>query len=155
MKIELAGEETLACSQQVLWIALNNPDVLTRCIPGCSGMIETAPNSYNMTMELKVAAVGGAFEGAIALTDIVEPDRCRITISGEGTLGQGTGEASFRITPKGADDSILAFEGSAEVGGLVVGVGQRVLGSVAKQLVKRFFKALRLDLAAEAERRVA
>jgi carbon monoxide dehydrogenase subunit G len=145
MKLEIKGDRIFSVPVQTLWDALNDPKVLAACIPGCKEMVETGPDQYRVILELKVAAVGGSFEGAIALTDKVEPQTCRITVSGEGTLGHGTGTAEFSISADG-DGSALVYNGSGEIGGLVAGVGQRVLGSVSKHLVKRFFKALDAQL---------
>ncbi len=147
MKLDIGGEEEIAASHEALWVALNDPDVLTRCIPGCKAMVETGPDAYAVTMQLKVAAVGGSFDGAIALSDKVEPSTCMITVSGGGTLGNGKGEARFEIVPIDADRSRLVYGGVGEIGGLVAGVGQRILGSVSKLLVKQFFTALRKEFA--------
>lgn len=147
MKMDLKGSEEIAVSRRALWQGLNDPDVLARCIPGCTLMVETAPDAYDVKLQLKVAAVGGSFEGKVRLFDKAPPEACRITVSGEGTLGTGTGTASFTIVETGAGASRLDYEGEGEIGGLVVGVGQRVLGSVAKQLTKRFFTALRAHFA--------
>ena len=87
MHMDIAGSEEIEASQQQLWEGLNDPEVLTRCIPGCRKMTETAPDTYDVELELKVAAVGGSFNGAVALSDKTPPAHCRITVSGEGTLG--------------------------------------------------------------------
>lgn len=147
MKMELNGSEEIEAGVADLWEALNDPVVLTKCVPGCKEMVETAPDSYDVTMQLKVAAVGGSFDGKIALTDKVEPSHCRITVSGEGSLGTGNGTAEFTITGIDANTSRLDYTGSGEIGGLVAGVGQRILGSVAKHLTKQFFTALRKHFA--------
>ncbi len=75
------------------------------------------------------------------------PRTCRITVSGAGSLGHGNGEAMFEITPEGADTSLLTYKGTGEIGGLVAGVGQRILGSVSKHLIGRFFAALQKEFA--------
>lgn len=142
MKIELKGSEAFAVSRRALWNGLNDPAVLTKCIPGCTGMVESGPDAYDVTLQLKVSAVGGSFGGKVRLFDKAPPETCRITVSGEGTLGTGTGTAAFSIAET-ADGVSLDYEGEGEIGGLVVGVGQRVLGAVAKQLTRRFFTALR------------
>jgi len=147
MKMELNGSEEIAASKEQLWEGLNDPDVLTKCIPGCTAMVETAPDSYDVTMQLKVAAVGGSFDGKVALSDKVEPERCRIAVSGAGSLGTGSGTAEFTITEIDAGRSRLDYAGTGEIGGLVAGVGQRILGSVAKHLTKQFFTALRKHFA--------
>ena len=142
MKMELNGSEELQASVRELWDGLNDPEVLTRCIPGCRTMVETGPDAYDVTLQLKVAAVGGSFDGKVALSDKVEPVSCRIAISGGGTLGTGSGTAAFTIVELAPDRSRLDYTGSGEIGGLVAGVGQRILGSVAKHLTRQFFTAL-------------
>ena len=83
--------------------------------------------------------------GEIALSGKEPPRSCRIQVSGAGTLGHGNGSAQFEITPDGEGASRLTFKGAGEIGGLVAGVGQRILSSVSKHLVGRFFTALRKE----------
>ncbi len=145
MKLEIGGNEVIAAPVEMLWQALNDPAVLTRCIPGCKAMVETAPDSYKVDMQLKVAAVGGSFEGEISLADKEPPRACQISVSGAGTLGHGNGKARFEISPEADGSSRLTYTGTGEIGGLVAGVGQRILGSVSKHLIARFFKSLRKE----------
>jgi len=91
-----------------------------------------------------VAAVGGSFEGEISLSDKQAPRTCSIKVSGAGTLGHGNGTARFEIEP-GENGVQLVYKGSGEIGGLVAGVGQRILASVSKHLIGRFFVALRKE----------
>jgi uncharacterized protein len=145
MKLDIGGEETIQCSVEQLWSALNDPLVLTRCIPGCKAMVETSPDNYKVEMQLRVAAVGGSFEGEISLFDKVPPNTCSIKVWGAGTLGHGNGSATFEITPEGPNICRLKFQGVGEIGGLVAGVGQRILTSVSKHLVGKFFTTLRKE----------
>lgn len=145
MKLDIGGSEAIQAPVEVLWKALNDPAVLTRCVPGCKTMTETAPDAYKVEMQLKVAAVGGSFEGEIALSDKDAPKACSIKVSGAGTLGHGNGSARFEITPEGEGTSRLTYQGVGEIGGLVAGVGQRILGSVSKHLVGKFFTSLRKE----------
>lgn len=146
MKLEIGGSETLGAPPDVVWRNLNDPEVLTRCIPGCKAMTETAPDAYKVDMQLRVAAVGGSFEGQVALHDKDEPRSCRLAVSGGGTLGHGNGEARFTIEPQADGKSLLTYQGTGEIGGLVAGVGQRVLGSVSKHLIGKFFTAFRKEV---------
>ncbi|QDW39879.1 carbon monoxide dehydrogenase subunit G [Bradyrhizobium sp. KBS0727] len=143
MKLDIGGAETIQASVETLWDALNDPVVLTRCIPGCKTMTEISPDTYKVEMQLRVAAVGGSFEGEISLSDKEPPKTCNIKVSGAGTLGHGNGTARFQITPEGPGVSKLTYQGVGEIGGLVAGVGQRILGSVSKHLVGKFFTVLR------------
>ena len=145
MKLDIGGNETIPAPVEALWVALNDPKVLTRCVPGCKSMTEIAPDAYKVDMQLKVAAVGGSFEGEISLSDKEAPRTCSIKVSGAGTLGHGNGTARFEIEPDGENASKLIYKGSGEIGGLVAGVGQRILASVSKHLIGRFFVALRKE----------
>jgi carbon monoxide dehydrogenase subunit G len=145
VKLDIGGNETIPTSVDALWVALNDPAVLTRCVPGCKSMTEIAPDSYKVEMQLRVAAVGGSFEGEIQLLDKQAPKSCSIRVSGAGTLGHGNGTARFDIEPDGEGTSRLVYKGTGEIGGLVAGVGQRILASVSKHLIGRFFVALRKE----------
>jgi carbon monoxide dehydrogenase subunit G len=146
MKLDIGGEEKLNAPPQRLWDALNDPAVLTRCIPGCREMIPDGEDHYRVLLDLKVASVGGSFEGAITLSEKVEPTSCRITVSGGGTLGQGTGTATFSLQPESDTTTLMTYGGEGEIGGLVAGVGQRILKGVAKHLIKKFFDALKKEV---------
>jgi len=147
MRLEISGREQIEASSERVWAGLMDPGLLKRCIPGCRSMEELAPDAYRIRLALKVAAVAGAFEGRIGLADRIEATGCRIAITGSGTLGHGHGEARLRLEGL-ADATVLTYEGSGEIGGLVAGVGQRVLRGVAKHLIGSFFKSLRSELTA-------
>jgi carbon monoxide dehydrogenase subunit G len=147
MKLDIGGEEQFEVGAETLWIALNDPAVLKRCIPGCKDMLPVGEDHFKLILNLKVASVGGSFEGEIALKDKQPPMQCKITVSGAGSLGHGSGEATFALA--GQFDSIMmTYAGEGEIGGLVAGVGQRILKGVAKHLIKQFFAALRREIVA-------
>lgn len=151
MKLDIGGSEIIQAPVEALWVALNDPVVLTRCVPGCKSMTETAPDAYKVDMQLRVAAVGGSFEGEIALSDKEPPKSCSIKVSGAGTLGHGNGSARFELTEEGPNATKLTYQGVGEIGGLVAGVGQRILGSVSKHLIGKFFTSLRKEFEASAQ----
>lgn len=151
MKLDIGGSEVIQAPVEALWTALNDPVVLTRCVPGCKSMTETAPDAYKVDMQLRVAAVGGSFEGEIALSEKEPPKSCSIKVSGAGTLGHGNGSARFELTPEGPSATKLTYQGVGEIGGLVAGVGQRILGSVSKHLIGKFFTSLRKEFEAQAQ----
>src|SRR3546814_11278526 len=95
MALELSGEHVFPVERRKLWVYLNDPEVLALCIPGCTGMVQTGEDAYEANLKLQVASVGGTFKGSIALSDKVEPETCRITVPGSGTIGHGTGNARF------------------------------------------------------------
>jgi carbon monoxide dehydrogenase subunit G len=146
MKMDIGGEEKFDVPIETLWTALNDPAVLKQCIPGCKEMIDEGNDHFRLVLNLKVAAVGGSFEGKISLADKQPPTQCKVSVSGSGSLGHGEGAATFTLTQQeGATGMVYAGEG--EIGGLVAGVGQRILKGVAKHLIGQFFKTLRAQVA--------
>ena len=148
MNIELNGSEQISTSPVNLWESVIDPVVLQRAIPGCISMTETGEGQYQMTLELKVAAVGGNFEGAVLLSEMNPPHSCVITVSGSGTLGTGGGNATVAITEGDDGNALISYQAQGEVSGLVAGVGQRILMGVAKHLARQFFAALKKEFAA-------
>lgn len=147
MKMDIGGEEKFDVPVETLWSALNDPAVLKACIPGCKDMIDEGNDRFRLILDLKVAAVGGSFEGRISLSDKQPPAQCKVAVSGSGTLGHGEGAATFSLASEGSGAS-MRYSGEGEIGGLVAGVGQRILKGVAKHLIGQFFKALRAQVAA-------
>ncbi len=147
MKLDIGGEEKFDTGIDALWRALNDPAALQKCIPGCKEMIPDGADKFKLVLNLKVASVGGSFEGAIALSDKQPPAYCKITVSGSGTLGHGEGAATFSLAAA-ENGTTMTYAGEGEIGGLVAGVGQRILKGVAKHLIKQFFTALRRELSA-------
>ena len=147
MKLDIGGEEIFEVPIETLWSALNEPTVLKKCIPGCKDMIANGEDRFHLMLNLKVALVGGSFEGEISLSDKVAPAQCRVAVSGSGTLGHGSGAATFSLAPQ-TGGTTMRYSGEGEIGGLVAGVGQRILKGVAKHLISQFFKALRQEVAA-------
>ena len=139
MKLDIGGNETIQAPVEALWIALNDPEVLTRCVPGCKSMTEIAPDAYKVEMQLRVAAVGGSFEGEIALSDKEPPKTCSIKVSGAGTLGHGNGTRALRNRAGRRDASRLIYQGHRR--NRRPGRRRRPAHprSVSKHLIGRFF----------------
>src|SRR5215472_7435523 len=76
MRLEISGREQIEAPSERVWAGLMDPGLLKRCIPGCRSMEELAPDAYRIRLELKVAAVAGAFEGRIGLADRIEATAC-------------------------------------------------------------------------------
>jgi uncharacterized protein len=145
VKLDIAGKELIEAGLARVWLSLNDPAFLMRCIPGCRSMREIALDRFAVSLSIQLAAVGGTFEGSIALSEKVEQQHCLIAVSGQGTLGHGSGEARMRLEPADGG-TLLIYTGSGEVGGLIAGVGQRVLRGISKYLIASFVKSVRREL---------
>lgn len=142
MALEMKGEYVLPVQQAELWRLLNDPEVLAKIIPGCNTVRLVGIDRYEMGLKLQVGSVSGEYMGSVAISDKDEPLHYVLSVEGQGSIGFMKGSAAFDLEPQGEGASMLRYAGSAEVGGVVAGVGQRVLSGVAKFLAGRFLKAL-------------
>ena len=146
--MEMQGSRELAITQQQAWDALNDPEVLKQCIPGCDKVESTGPNTYAIGMALKIGPVSARFSGKIALSDINPPQSYTIGFEGQGgPAGHGKGSAKVELVPHG-NGHTLRYAVQATVGGKVAQLGQRLIDGAAKSLAEDFFK--RFDVAMQA-----
>ncbi|HTP95735.1 MAG TPA: carbon monoxide dehydrogenase subunit G [Burkholderiales bacterium] len=149
MAIELKGKHTLPLGQQALWDMLNDPAVLAKAIPGCGKMERVGDDVFEVALKLQVASIGGSYTGKIAIAGKQPPQRYRLQLEGQGSIGFAKGEAGFELVADSPAATTVIYDGRAEVGGLVAGVGSRMLSGVSKFLVGQFFKALEKQIAAQ------
>jgi len=139
--MEMQASRTLAVSQQQAWDALNDPEVLKLCIPGCDKVEPTGENQYAVAMALKIGPVSAKFAGKITLSDIVPPESYTIAFDGSGGVaGFGKGSAQVRLEPAGLQDCELHYTVKATVGGKIAQLGQRLVDGAAKTMAEDFFK---------------
>ena len=137
--MKISGVATMHAPADKVWTALNDPAVLVRTIPGCEQLEATGPDTYRLIMTAGVASIQGTYTGEISLSDRREPSSFLMTATGAG--GPGTVSTSVQVrlaaTPDGCTE--LSYDADAVVGGMIAGVGQRMLTSVAKKMAGEFF----------------
>ncbi|WP_329520113.1 SRPBCC family protein [Spirillospora sp. NBC_01491] len=152
--MQVTGSATVAAPVQRVWEALQDPAVLARTIPGCHALEPTGPDTYRMTVSAGVASVQGTYVGQVELADPDPPRSFVLRARGQGA--PGTVDATVRVRLSdgaGAGSTRVDYDAEAAVGGMIGGVGQRMLGGVAKRTAGQFFAAVAADLARpEAER---
>lgn len=119
-----------------------NPDVLAGCIPGCRGIEPDGPNRYRAAATVRVGPVTGNYTARVALLDLDPPNSYTMTIEGSGNLGFANGTSTVTLQPSGDGGTTVQVEADSQVGGAVARVGQRMMGSVAKGMLDRFFGCL-------------
>ena len=138
--MDMQASRQLSVTQQQAWDALNDPEVLKTCIPGCDKVEATGENQYAVGMALKIGPVSAKFSGKITLSDIVAPNSYTIAFEGQGgPAGHGKGNAKVQLTPNDAGCE-LAYTVHAQVGGKVAQLGQRLIDGAAKGMAEDFFK---------------
>jgi len=149
--MDMQGSRRLAVPQQQAWEALNDPEVLKACIPGCDKVEAAGENQYVIGMAVKIGPVSARFAGKILLSDVLPPNSYTLNFEGQGgAAGFGKGAAQVNLAPpaEGAGCE-LTYTAQAQVGGKIAQVGQRLVDGVAKSMAEDFFK--RFD--AEMEKR--
>jgi len=140
--VKVSGSSVLHASRDRVWQAINDPAVLAGVIPGCDQFLELDDGYFRMTVTLGVASIKGSYSGEVRLFDKVEPSSLTMRATGAG--GPGTIDTTVAVTLEEAGDGTtrLDYDADAVVGGMVGGVGQRVLTSVAKKTAGKFFSSI-------------
>jgi carbon monoxide dehydrogenase subunit G len=143
--VKVEGSYTFDAPRDRVWTMLMNPDALKNCVPGCESLTPSGENDYEAQLKVGVGAIRGTYKGNISLTDIAEPASYKMNVEGKGGSGFVKGVASIELTEQG-NQTVLNVLGDGNVGGPVAGVGQRMLGGVAKMLMGQFFECLKKQL---------
>lgn len=137
--MKMTGEQRIAAPRERVWAALNDPEVLRQCIPGCQSLEKEADDKLKATVEIKIGPIGAKFNGAVTLSDLNPPESYTIAGQGSGgTVGSAKGGAKVRLAADG-NETILSYEVDAEVGGRLAQLGGPIIDATAKQLAGKFF----------------
>jgi uncharacterized protein len=136
--VKFTGENVLAAPVEQAWDALLDPAVLVRTIPGCEKLEATGENAYAMTVTAGVASIKGTYAGSCELRDLVEHESLVMKLDGAGAPGTIGATVNVRFTPEGSSTRI-SYDADAVVGGMIGGVGQRMLTSVSRRMAGEFF----------------
>ena len=138
--MEMTGEQRIPASQQDTWEALNDPDVLKACIPGCESITAVNENEYNVAMTAKVGPVSAKFRGRLQLSDIKPPQSYSLTFEGQGgPAGFAKGGAHVRLSADG-EKTRLNYDVKASVGGKLAQIGSRLVDAAARKIADDFFR---------------
>jgi carbon monoxide dehydrogenase subunit G len=140
--VRITGTATVHASRSDVWDALNNPAVLVATIPGCQRLEEVATDSYTMTVSAGVGSIKGVYRGEVRLGEKQHPEQFVLHASGAGTPGTLSADVLVTLSELEATTTAVTYDADAVVGGLVAGVGQRMITGVAKKTAAEFFGAV-------------
>ncbi len=148
----MTGEQLITASQQEVWDALNDPDVLKACIPGCEAIEKTSDTGFSMLMTAAVGPVRAKFKGTLTLGELDPPKHYVLSFEGTGgAAGFGKGSASVSLAADG-DGTRLGYVAKAQVGGKLAQVGSRLIDGVARKMAEDFFSRFNARFASEPAR---
>jgi carbon monoxide dehydrogenase subunit G len=145
--MEMTGEQLIPASQTDTWTALNDPEILKACIPGCESIEKVAENEYSVMMTARVGPVSAKFKGKLLLADLNPPHSYSLSFEGQGGVaGFGKGGAQVGLAQEG-DGTKLSYQVKASVGGKLAQIGSRLVDAAAKKLADDFFTAFKAQVA--------
>ena len=139
--MEMTGEQLIHASQADTWAALNDPETLKACVPGCESIERTSDTEYAVQMTARVGPVSAKFKGKMTLSSLNPPHSYTIAFEGQGGVaGFARGSADVSLTPE-ARDTRLAYKVKANVGGKLAQIGSRLVDAAANKVANDFFAA--------------
>lgn len=137
--MDLSDEIRISAPRDVVYRALNDPEILRECIPGCEELIQHSPEQLEAKVVLKIGPVKARFAGEVTLDTSNAPGGFTLTGEGKGgAAGFAKGGADVTLTEDG-DDTILAYTATVDIGGKIAQLGSRLIAGTAKKLSGKFF----------------
>ncbi len=144
--MKVAGLYLVPAVQEHAYALLQDPDILAKCMPGCERLDRVAENEYAMQLKMVLASIKGLFEGKVRVSELNPPASFRLVVEGAGKIGFMRGDGLLKLSAAETGTTVQ-FEGDVQVGGTIAGVGQRLLDTTARMLIRRFFDRLSSEAA--------
>ncbi len=150
--MDLTGEYRIPAQREVVWAALNNPEILKVCIPGCEELNKTSDTEFVARVVAKIGPVKAGFSGKVTLSDLDPPNGYTITGEGQGgAAGFAKGGAKVWLEAvDGGAATVLHYSADAQIGGKLAQIGSRLVEGSARKLADEFFAAFAAQAAAAA-----
>ena len=137
--MKINGSYSVPAPAQRAYTLLQDPVILAKCMPGTDQLNKIADDEYEMKMKVIIASIGGSFGGKVRLADQHPPESFKLMVEGSGKIGFLKGEGLLNLLPQG-EATEVRYDGDVQVGGTIASVGQRLLDSTAKLIIKKFFE---------------
>jgi carbon monoxide dehydrogenase subunit G len=140
--MDITGSYTFNAPPARVWDLLMDPDTIASCIPGCDRFEPDGEDRYRVRLNVAMAAVTGTYDGTVVLSEKVPGESYRLTGEGQGRAGFVKGSSAIALRADG-ETTVVDVTAAVQTGGAIARVGQRLIGSVSKMMLDRFFGCLR------------
>ena len=140
--MKISGSYAVPLTRERAYQLLQDPEILAKCMPGTDHLEKIGRDEYEMKMKVLIASIGGLFAGKVRLSDQKPPESFKLIVEGTGKIGFLKGEGVLNLTPQ-ADATEVQYDGEVQVGGTIASVGQRLLDTTSKMIIKKFFDQVR------------
>jgi carbon monoxide dehydrogenase subunit G len=153
--VRIEGEYTFSGPREEVWEIVRDPEVLATAFPGTQSLNKVSESEYEVTMDLRVGPVAGVFSGRIVVSNEVPPESCTLTVEGKGAPGFATGAGDILLLAQEDGTTLIKYEGEMQIGGKLASVGQRLLDTASKSIIRQGLEALNQALLARTEAKAA
>ena len=136
--MKLIGSYKLNVKKEIVWQALNNPDILKQCIPGCESFVKESSTVFSASATNQIGPMNATFSGKISMSNIKENENYTISGEGQSVVGFANGNADVKLTEENGLTT-LSYKVDINVGGKVAQLGSRLIDGVAKKMSDYFF----------------
>ena len=136
--MKLTGSYKLNVKKEIVWNALNNPDILKQCIPGCDSFEKENDNTFNASATNQIGPMNATFSGAVKLSNIKKNESYTLSGEGQSPVGFANGSANVKLVEENGI-TLLSYEVDINVGGKIAQLGSRLIDGVAKKMSDYFF----------------
>ena len=140
--MKISGSYLVPAARERTYQLLQDPEILAKCMPGTDQLNKVGADEYEMKMKMAIASIGGLFAGKVRLADQNPPESFKLMVDGTGKIGFVKGEGVLNLAEQGESSTEVKYEGEVQVGGTIAGVGQRLLDTTSKLIIKKFFEKL-------------
>jgi uncharacterized protein len=147
--VKIAGKYEVAAPPDRVYEMLLDPVILARAMPGCEALDAAGTDEYSMRMKMVLASMSGLFQGKVRIADRNPPSSYRLIVEGTGKIGFMKGEGVLTLAAA-SPTTTVTYEGDVQVGGTIAAVGQRLIETTARMLIKRFFDKINAEAAPRA-----
>jgi len=140
--MKIAGEYVFNGPREEVWELVRDPDVLATALPGTQSLNQVSENEYEGEMHVRVGPVAGVFSGRIVASDEVPPESYTLTVEGKGAPGFAKGTGHVQLVDQGDGTTLIKYEGEVQIGGRIASVGQRLMDSASKSMIRQGLETL-------------
>jgi carbon monoxide dehydrogenase subunit G len=146
--LKLDGDYIFNGPREEVWKIVRDPEVLATALPGTKSLDRVAENVYEGEMNVRIGPVTGLFTGRLVVSNEIPPESCTLTVEGKGSPGFASGVGNVILSEKGDGTTLLKYEGEMQIGGKLASVGQRLLDTASKSMIRQGLNAIDMALQA-------
>jgi len=146
--MKLEGEYVFNGPREEVWELVRDPEILATALPGAQSLNRISDSEYEGMMNIRIGPVTGAFSGSVVVSDEVPPDSYTLRVEGKGKPGWAKGSGHVQLSEHTEGTTLMAYEGDIQIGGRLANVGQRLIDSVSKSIIRQGLDVLNKALEA-------